>query len=488
MKLNFDIICDSLQNEYPLVRYGTARTDLHIIAPRFYAGESSADYIYLLDTEEIPEEFQAPVIKIGTECSVPEDIDFPVAVVCADIPVKELMNVLLNVFEQFRRWDETLQECVEKGFSLQELTALGAAKIGCRILICDKRLVLLSDSLFYHEPSDAPLNYQGETLPTEIIQIFSEDTAKLQKLHEPYLIGEDGRYEERCIYNINIFFGDRYEGTCSLMEESRKFRVGDFALFSHFFQYAYRQFQFFYGTTGKQSQALRSIIKAVLEHKQMSTEMERAIAPYGDIHDSFRCLVLSAADESVVLDGYLCFSIERIFNESISLVHDNKVVAFIPQVSRTDLNMLFAVIRPLEFYIGFSNSGKTIHEILSLYLQAMAALDIGIRKNPGQQIHMFADYALDYLMEHSAGEFSVDTFKTEGFRRLESLNAESTVDYIYTLRVYLEQEMNISESARRLYLHRSSFLKRLERIREIMGNELETPEGRLLLRCLLYHM
>lgn len=483
MKLNFDIICDSLQDSYPILRYGTAGTDLHLIAPRFYTGECLSDYIYLLDTKELPEHFEAPAIWIGQDCAALEKIAYPLAVICSDVSAAELMNTLLKIFDQFRAWDESLRECVDMHLSLRELAGRGAAQIGCRILISDKKLVLLADSRFYHASPDVSLNYQGEALPIDTVRIFQENAARQQKLRVPYL---DGRYEGHYVYNINIYFGDRYEGVCSLMEEDRAFRPSDFTLFLHFFQYAYREFQFYNGTPGKQSEAFRSVIKMLLEQRQTNEKMEALVKPYENIYNEFYCLVLTAAKGRIPPDEYLCFTIECLFSESISLVYDNKVVALIPWLNGPDLDALHSVIDPLQLYIGLSDCGSRIREVPILYRQAFTALDAGIREKPEQRIHTFARHKLDYLLGHSVGEFPVEAFKTEGFRRLEALDAESTVDYMHTLRVYLDQEMNSSESAKWLFVHRSSFLKRLEHIREILGSELETPESRLLLRWLLY--
>lgn len=484
MKLNFDILCDRLQESYPLFRYGTATTDLHIVAPRFYMGESFSEYVYLIDTKELPESFGSSAIWICPNDAVPENIDYPLAIVRGEIDAAELMNALLKIFDQFREWDESLRECVEKRLSLRELAGRGAARIGCRILISDKKIMLLADSHFYHVPEDVPFNYQGEILPPNVVRGFSQVAAKHQKLRTPYLLGEDGRFQGHRIYNMNIYFDDRYEGTCSMMEAERKFRDSDFPLFLHFFQYAYKQFQFYYGTLGKQEQAFRNVIKSLIEQKRIDKKTEAMLEPYKEVYHDFHCLVVTGMDGSLPPDEYLCFTIECLFSESVSFVHDNKIIAVIPRFNERDLNALNAVIAPLQLYVGISNRGSRIHEVAALFLQASSALETGIVKKPKKRIHLFEQYILEYLLEHSIGEFTADDFKTEGLRRLESFNKESTVDYLHTLKVYLDQEMNSTAAAKHLYLHRSSFLKRLDRIRQLLGSELETPQGRNLLRWL----
>lgn len=45
-----------------------------------------------------------------------------------------------------------------------------------------------------------------------------------------------------------------------------------------------------------------------------------------------------------------------------------------------------------------------------------------------------------------------------------------------TLRVYLDHNLNTVQSAKALFIHRSTFLYRLERIKAILETDLEDPE------------
>ena len=49
-------------------------------------------------------------------------------------------------------------------------------------------------------------------------------------------------------------------------------------------------------------------------------------------------------------------------------------------------------------------------------------------------------------------------------------------EYIKTLRTYLEHNLNTVQSAKSLFIHRSTFLYRLERIRTILETDLEDAD------------
>ena len=71
-------------------------------------------------------------------------------------------------------------------------------------------------------------------------------------------------------------------------------------------------------------------------------------------------------------------------------------------------------------------------------------------------------------------------------RELLQLRDQSAygADYWHTLKIFLENEMNASKTARDLYIHRSTLLKRLETIEQVL--DLSTPVKRFYLRYCIY--
>ena len=86
---------------------------------------------------------------------------------------------------------------------------------------------------------------------------------------------------------------------------------------------------------------------------------------------------------------------------------------------------------------------------------------------------------------NSLGELSAEAYYTPGLRRLLEHDEHGSVSYIDTLERYLSLNMNVSATARELYLHRSTLIERLSRIRADMGQELDDPKTRLRIQLLL---
>jgi DNA-binding PucR family transcriptional regulator len=69
--------------------------------------------------------------------------------------------------------------------------------------------------------------------------------------------------------------------------------------------------------------------------------------------------------------------------------------------------------------------------------------------------------------------------------RLLAYDRQHNTDLVATLRAYFEQNANASETARKLYVHRNTLNYRLQRISEISGLDLGSPDTRLALQVAL---
>ena len=65
---------------------------------------------------------------------------------------------------------------------------------------------------------------------------------------------------------------------------------------------------------------------------------------------------------------------------------------------------------------------------------------------------------------------------------------QSHVSYLQTLKIYLQQQMNLSQTAAQLYIHRTTLLERLKRIEAMLGEDLNDPDVRLYLLLVLQQL
>ena len=117
------------------------------------------------------------------------------------------------------------------------------------------------------------------------------------------------------------------------------------------------------------------------------------------------------------------------------------------------------------------------------FRQALVALETADSMEISDRICYFQDYALSYALKNSVGEFPPELMMPCGLTRLLQESKEGA-DYWRTLEVYLDHEMNASQTARELYIHRTTLQNRLNRISRFV--DLQSPESRMYLRYCIY--
>ena len=78
-----------------------------------------------------------------------------------------------------------------------------------------------------------------------------------------------------------------------------------------------------------------------------------------------------------------------------------------------------------------------------------------------------------------------ETLFSQGLRAMVEHDRRKSGEYIKTLDTYLQNEMSVTKTAKALYIHRSSLLKRLDSIQRLLGDDLSNPERRLYYRLCL---
>ena len=96
--------------------------------------------------------------------------------------------------------------------------------------------------------------------------------------------------------------------------------------------------------------------------------------------------------------------------------------------------------------------------------------------------YLFEDYRMDYLIRKAAEEISPELLVMPALSVLQRMDQEKGTNYTETLQMYAEENFNVTRTAQRLFIHRTSLQDRLNRIRELTGIDLECPEARFDLR------
>ena len=88
---------------------------------------------------------------------------------------------------------------------------------------------------------------------------------------------------------------------------------------------------------------------------------------------------------------------------------------------------------------------------------------------------------MTYILEQITRKLPGSMLCHEKLLILRKMDQEHGTEYMKTLRTYLDQQQNAVRTARELYIHRSTFLYRLEKIKEVLESDLDDTEELLYL-------
>lgn len=144
----------------------------------------------------------------------------------------------------------------------------------------------------------------------------------------------------------------------------------------------------------------------------------------------------------------------------------------------------------LSVHIGISQEVNQIDDYYLCYKQAQKTLVILRSRFPDRGYMSFDELGSYTVLYHLGDPDVVPLFLRNYLNPLLAYGNGKNRDLFDTLRVYLQTNGNIKDAANLLYIHRSSLKYRLERIREIIGIDIDHAEQRfnLMLAYKLYDL
>ena len=139
-----------------------------------------------------------------------------------------------------------------------------------------------------------------------------------------------------------------------------------------------------------------------------------------------------------------------------------------------------------EFYtkvsIGISSTVDNIKDLARAYKEAQVALDVGKVFETEKNIVSYENLGIGRLI-YQLPTTLCEMFLQEVFKKgsLESLDRET----LMTIQCFFENNLNVSETSRKLFVHRNTLVYRLEKIRRLTGLDLREFEHAITFKVAL---
>ncbi|MBP3883519.1 MAG: helix-turn-helix domain-containing protein [Atopobiaceae bacterium] len=201
---------------------------------------------------------------------------------------------------------------------------------------------------------------------------------------------------------------------------------------------------------------------------------------------SYQIVVARLDGGRTALEGIQRFQLESALRAEFSTKADGSLVFLLSEGdviggSFRDVTGLAQVLDATRMRIGVSVPFDDLLQCRQHYLEALATVDLASRLGLDGRVFSFEEVSLYPFACLLAGRSEMDTFIHPRFRRLEEYDEEGNSSLVETLDCYLQSGLSVSETARKLYVHRSTATWRISRIEQIVGGQISDPDTYVML-------
>lgn len=160
-----------------------------------------------------------------------------------------------------------------------------------------------------------------------------------------------------------------------------------------------------------------------------------------------------------------------------------------PNIESKDLEKLARSIADslgVEFYtrtlVGIGTAVTGVKELARSFKEAQVALEVGKVFDTEKSIISYENLGIARLI-YQLPTTLCDMFLKEIFKRgsIDSLDHET----LFTIQRFFENNLNVSETSRKLFVHRNTLVYRLEKIRKITGLDLREFDDAIVFKVAL---
>jgi hypothetical protein len=459
----------------------------------------SENYVYITDDPE-----RLRNVKRFAPCAIlltgpaaeyelsPSFQDCDVACVEDRLPAVQALQIVYALFLDLLSWDMRLNNASLEGAEYGKMFKIIREAYDMPLILHDRNFFNIAyTGDFYDFVRDA--GDSREQIPIELVNDFVTDESEehnLFELRNPFIYPphEGGKQWICC----NIFNDNYFQGRLVAIYDRKSANVnGQLDLLAHYCGYIGRVFIHHSKdmVEKKQKDPLHELIRSyILESKDIVERELAAVLNDSDWQtgDKYFLALFHIPDKAEYSSwsAYVCRQLESVIPKSGAVMAAPFIVWVIndrfqkgPRNKYGDFHKLIPdLVQKFSWKAGISNKMDSFMELRNGYKQADAALQLGRKKNIRQGYYRFADCIVDYIMDRAAGELSADNLLHPGVSALLNYDRKNGTEYLKTVRYYANARYNMTIAASQMPVHRLTFLRRLEKIREIAPINFEDPD------------
>lgn len=404
-----------------------------------------------------------------------------------ELSASAVLNLVLRAFTKYNRWYDRLDAEVAKPGFLDNVLKCSFPFFRNSIFLVDAELRPVS----IYDSARGILNVALADRKEQVLIRARKEYLTTRNLRKPYAGHMEGDYP-RLLYNL--YDGPCYVGILSIQSDASPFRPSDADVLQALGDYIAKLFNHLGSKYSPQTNQLSDSIAALLHDKEHAVSRRKAVSLFArdagiGQNEEFQALFVRKPEDEA--DRYLPY-----FLHSLSVKVPSLVLPYEdPEGGISILRRSYAeslgvdVDSTLSYYLnsfgfraGLSDPFADLSRVGAYLEQAKNALRISLTSEKSENLCRFSDYFTDYLIRSLTADIPPQDLFSRSFRRILSLDTDSKVSYLETLRAYMKHHLSATKTANALYISRNAFVYRLEKILAIIdecGENLDDADDNL---------
>ena len=509
MRLSQNIIYYQLSRSFQ-VQYATnAYSEIKYQRPIFYDAKNDiTNYVVIIEHSDLVRLIDSNNNFTNTLfiCQYSNNINAksfksPILIVESNFSKDKIFNCLQRIFIDFDNWDEKLKTVVNEEKKFSDLVDCCDSVIYDPFSIVDKEFHYLAYSKLSEEAGLVDVFVDSNNnIPLDIVrEIISDPTViESNQYIAAYILYSQSN--ERIGVCKNIFYHEEYVGKICLLNDSidEHFLKYYIDILEHLYLYTQRLFEIYVTHKTKRGyfSNLRKMLLDCMSKKNIHPDyIKKTFFEVGWNQDDRLVLVQFNANprhDKNMYAHYLSIEMEKQWQGCSSIEYLDRLLLLV-NLDKVYYSSKYSFQQEMAYFLrdnlliaGMSRVFYNITQLPYAYEQTEIALEYGTKHSPTYWYHKFDDYALNYMMNQTTSFLDKEHICSVKLLELKSHDEKKQTEYYNTLRTYFYNKFNASQTAKQLFIQRSSFLYRLDRIQELVNIDFESQDELLYLTISFY--
>lgn len=498
MKLSMNIIAEELSQSFPLMNFRIQSTANSLERIMFLNENTqpSENTLYLADSgcSSVLSQIPAGSGVLFLEEPCPDDFSCDYIVLDASTPSHQIINYVQDLFTAVNAWETEAYHALLSNQGFQRLFDSARKFLQNPIYLHDKSYHILAYSEDTGNPSmkksydfirsgkissKAILNLSRNP---EFIRTFDADQSAYCKKSS---IWPD---EYNYIYH-NIKINGIFAGRIFVDERCRPFKALDYAILDRLSELVEKTLSNRPFSSGCSKNKLEKLAENLMDGQAPNSDTAALIledSEWNQYHDFF-CFSIHLQEKKLKYSpaDSLCLSIQAAFPNCCLFPYKQEIIGIVP-ITEKDIQRgsftrcLTPILLNYHLQAGISS---VFHDFMDLPLycqQASALPELVPASQDTSPVLFFDDHIMAYILKQLMNRADPSSLFPDGLRKLIQHDHDNLTNYVQTLRTYLECCCSPTQATKQLFIHRSTFLYRLEKISEIANIDFNDSEQRLL--------